>query len=103
MTEPAVSGSTAATRTEADIRETVWSIVIELSPDRDESAKPQTQLIEGLGFNSLALTELAFTLEDEFDLSPIEEETARSIATVGAIQDHVVNELLSRGEITAAG
>jgi acyl carrier protein len=98
---PAPSATTTARppRTETNVRETVRSIVIEVSPERDESASASTGLIEGLGFNSLALVELAFTLEDEFDLAPIEEVTARRITTLAAVQDHVVDELSARGEI----
>ncbi len=73
-------------RTESEVRETVRTIVVEISPSRDESAEPSTPLVDGLGYNSLAVVELAFTLEDEFDLSPIEEATARGITTVGSDQ-----------------
>jgi acyl carrier protein len=88
-------------RSETDVRTLVRSIIIELSPDRDDLAGPQARLVEDLEFNSLALLELAFTLEDEFDLAPIEETTARQITTLGAVCDHVVAELAARGEIVA--
>jgi len=100
MTESAVSAATAG-RSEADVRATVRDMVIELSPSRDESAGPDTHLVDGLGYHSLSLVELAFTLEDEFDLPPIDEPTARSITTVGAVEDHVVGILSARGEIVA--
>jgi acyl carrier protein len=98
MTEPAVSASPQG-RTEPDVRELVRAIVLELGPERFDSAGPDARLLEDLAYNSLALTELAFTLEDEFDLSPIEETTARQITTLGSIQEHVVNELRTRGDI----
>jgi acyl carrier protein len=98
MTEPAVSASPQG-RTEPDVRQLVRTIVIELGPERIDSAGPDARLLEDLGYNSLALTELAFTLEDEFDLSPIEETTARQITTMGSIQEHVVSELRTRGDI----
>ncbi|KAA2265789.1 acyl carrier protein [Solihabitans fulvus] len=102
MTESVQAGTTApGDRTEAGVRELVRSIVIELSPGRDESAGPDAGLIETLGYNSLALIELAFTLEDEFDLAPIEEATARQITTISRVEDHVVNELAGRGELVA--
>jgi len=88
-------------RTETEVRELVRSIIIELSPERDDSADRDAHLIEDLAFSSLALVELAFTLEDEFDLAPIEESTARQITTLGAVQDHVVGELAERGELVA--
>jgi acyl carrier protein len=86
-------------RSENDVRALVRSIIIELSPDRDERTDDDARLVEDLDFNSLALLELAFTLEDEFDLLPIEETTARQITTLRAVQDHVVVELAGRGEI----
>jgi acyl carrier protein len=100
MTESAVSAAMAG-RSEADVRGTVRAMVIELSPARDESAGPDTHLVDGLGYHSLSLVELAFTLEDEFDLPPIDEPTARSITTVRAVEDHVVAVLSARGEIVA--
>ncbi len=100
MTEPVPTVDAAGQeRTEAGVRSLVRSMVIELSPERDESAGPGARLLEDLAFNSLALVELAFTLEDEFDLAPIEETTARQITTLAAVQDHVVAELTARGEI----
>jgi len=102
MSEPAVPlAEGGQRRTEADVRAVVRSMVIELSPERDESAGTGALLVEDLAYNSLALVELAFTLEDEFDLSPIDETTARQITTLGAVQDHVVTELAARGEIAA--
>jgi acyl carrier protein len=100
MTEPAVSAPAGQQgRTEADVRAVVRAVVIELSPERDESAGPDAHLIDDLAYNSLALVELAFTLEDEFDLSPIEEAVARQITTLRAVQEHVVAELRTRGEV----
>jgi acyl carrier protein len=98
MNEPA-SSTAAGSRAEADVREMVRSMVIELSPERVESAGTDARLIDDLAFNSLALVELAFTLEDEFDLAPIQEATARQITTLGAVADHVVSELALRGEL----
>lgn len=103
MSETTISAdATGAGRTESDVRDIVRTVVIELSPERDENAQPSALLVEDLAYNSLALVELAFTLEDEFDLSPIDEPTARRITTMGAVQDHVVAELASRGELRAS-
>ncbi len=102
MTEPVIAAGSSETapapRTEVDVRETVRSIVVELSPAREEP-EPDAPLIEGLGYSSLSLIELAFTLEDEFDLSPIEEATARLISTAELVEEHVVRELRARGGI----
>ena len=89
-------------RSEETVRGYVADIVLELAPNPDgRPAEPGARLVEDLGFHSLALLELAFTLEDEFDLPPIDEATARQITTVQAIGDHVVQILGSRGALAA--
>lgn len=100
MTEPTTPGKVAV-RTETEVRELVRGIVLELAPSPPESAELDARLGEDLGYQSLALTELAFTLEDAFDLAPIDEPTARKITTLGAVIDHVVAELAGRGELAA--
>jgi acyl carrier protein len=99
MTESATATPATTARTEAEVRADVRAVVLELAPDGNESAGPDAQLVEEMGFHSLALLELAFTLEDEFDLPPIDETTARSITTLGAVEAHVVAHLAARGEI----
>lgn len=104
MTEPITS--TAAgdrQRTAEEVRASVRAMVLELAPAKDESVRGDATLINELGYHSLALLELAFTLEDEFDLEPIEEATARQISTVRKVEDHVVDELTARGEISRPG
>lgn len=96
-----ISSAVTTGRTEEEVRDSVRAVVLELAPDGDESAAPDARLAEDLGFHSLALLELAFTLEDEFDLPPIEEATARRITTIARVQDHVVEQLAARGEIAA--
>ncbi|WP_018540271.1 MULTISPECIES: hypothetical protein [unclassified Streptomyces] len=100
MTQPAAS--TEAAPTEAEVRATVEQLVQEMAPDSEGFAcppPPDARLVEDLGYHSLALLEFAFALEDEFDLPPIDEETARAILTVGAVQDHVVGILRERGRL----
>jgi acyl carrier protein len=98
MTDSAIS-ATAGGRRLADVRAAVRSIVTELAPGGNESADPDATLVDDLGYHSLALLELAFTLEDEFDLEPIEEATARRISTVRKVEEHVIEQLAARGEI----
>lgn len=87
-------------RSEEQVRDYVAEIIMELAPNPDElGSDSKLRLVEDLGFHSLALLELAFTLEDEFDLPPIDEATARQITAVGKVADHVVNELRGRGEL----
>jgi acyl carrier protein len=93
MTEPAVA---AQERTEAQIRQTVLTVILEMAPNPEGGNAPETALVDDLGYHSLALMEVAFALEDEFDLDPIDEASARKITTVGAVQDYVVTKLLER-------
>jgi acyl carrier protein len=86
-------------RSEDDIRESVQAIVVELAPGAGDDANADSRLIEDLGFHSLALLELAFTLEDEFNLPPIDEQTAQKITTVGSIAEHVVSTMRGSGAL----
>jgi acyl carrier protein len=87
-------------RSEEEVRSYVAEIVLELATNQDElPAEPGSRLVDDLGFHSLALLELAFTLEDEFDLPPIDETTAREITTVGSVAAHVIANLRSRGAL----
>lgn len=89
-------------RTPADVRAAVRAIVLELAPVRTEQVDPQAGLVDQLGYHSLAMLELAFTLEEEFDLAPIDEPTARRITTLLAIEEHVLAELAGRNELAEA-
>lgn len=80
---------------------TIRAVIAELAPDQDIAFAQETLLVEGLGYHSLALIELAFTLEDEFDLPPIDEEIARGILTVGDVESYVMKELQGRVTNTA--
>ena len=94
------SASTAAEgRTEEDVRTLVRDIILELAPNPDAGTGGDVRLVEDLEFHSLALLELAFTLEDEFDLPAIDEKTAREITTVGRVEDHVVHGLQDQGAL----
>lgn len=79
---------------EAAIRATIRELVSELAPsDAIESVSAEHRLVEDLECHSLALLELAFTLEDEFGLESIDEETVEEIVTVGDVETHVIDEL----------
>jgi acyl carrier protein len=83
-------------RTEQEVRETIRVVIAEISPSKDAEVRDDSRLLEDLEYTSLALLELAFTLEDEFDLLPITEEAARAVTTVGKLIDHVLGELRER-------
>ncbi|MDJ0822245.1 MAG: phosphopantetheine-binding protein [Paracoccaceae bacterium] len=78
----------------SDVEQVIAEIIADLAPEEPKFTK-ETRLVEDLGFHSLALLELAFSLEDEFVLPSIDEETARAIQTVGDVQAHVTQELRS--------
>jgi len=94
MTEP----STAADSSMSAEHAQVHAIIRELAPVQDVELGPTSRLVDDLGYHSLALLELAFTLEDEFDLDPIDEETARTIVTVQDVADHVDRSISARAE-----
>ena|SRR5256885_2045755 len=89
--------------TEEELRASVRAVVLEIAPNpAGAEVDGAISLVDHLDYNSLALLELAFTLEDEHDLMPIDEDTARAMATVEDIQDHIVRELRERTERAAA-
>lgn len=61
--------------------------------DEEIMPTPGMVLIEDLGCHSLALREMAFTFEDEFDLDSNDEKTALQITTVDAAQGLVAKML----------
>jgi acyl carrier protein len=87
-------------RSEQEVRGIVRDLILELAPNpaaAEEFSDPH--LLDQLEFNSLALLEVAFTLEDEFELEPIDRETAERIHTINDIAGHVVDELRKRGDL----
>jgi acyl carrier protein len=83
-------------RSEDEIRDTIRLIVMELAPEQDRTLGDDASLMDHLGYHSLALMELAFTLEDEFDLLPVDEATGRAIQSIRDVQEHVLAELRAR-------
>jgi len=69
------------------------SEVLRLAPRPLERVDAATDLEDELGFDSLALVELALALEQEFDMPPLSEGEALEIRTVGDVQDVVVRTL----------
>jgi acyl carrier protein len=92
--------------TQAEVRQIIEEIVTDLAPGdltdlRDDDGRLATdvRLIEDCGYHSLALMEMAMSLEDEFELSAIDESVARGIQTLGDIQQHVVTELRMNAQL----
>ncbi|WP_378730164.1 acyl carrier protein [Nocardia brasiliensis] len=90
-------------RSEDEIRSLIRILILELAPAPDRADENgDARLVDDLAFHSLALIEMAFTLEDEFDLEPIDEVRARQIATMRDVGDYVVAELAQRGDLADA-
>ena|ERR1035438_4649440 len=79
-----------------DVRARVRSIILQVAPNPDGVQADQTQLVEDLEYHSLALLELGFTLEDEFDLPPLDQAQVQHITTVEEVEDLVLR-LLQQG------
>lgn len=76
---------------EDDVTARTREIIRLLAPAADARCERDGRLIEDLGYHSLALVELAFRLEEEFDLEPITYEQAQDILTVGDVEDFVAD------------
>lgn len=87
--------------TEEEARALIREVITDLAPTRGEVVS-SARLVEELGCHSLSLLELAFSLEDEFDLPTIDEATAREILTVGDVELHVFEHLRANGRLIAA-
>ena len=83
---------------EPEVRTEVRRIILELAPEPPAPPEypPDVAELTDLGYHSLALLELAFELEDTFDLAPIDQEEAMGIKTIMDVQDLVVLQLRGR-------
>jgi acyl carrier protein len=94
------SASTSRARSEQDVRTLIRNLILELAPNPERLQTAQDAiLIDELEFHSLALIEMAFTLEDEFDLEPIDETTATQIVTAKDVEEFILGKLRERGDI----
>lgn len=75
------------------MRSRIREIVRELAPNAERPCTEDALLVEDLEYHSLALLELAFALEDEFDLPPIDEANVQNIHSVRDIEEYVVQQL----------
>ena len=69
-----------------DIAARVRELVGSLIPAGARQVGPSDRLVEDLGFDSVAVLELALALEVEFDLEEIDEEQTVDLVTVGDIE-----------------
>lgn len=82
-----------------EIRQILRNLITELAPGEVHSLTEASRLVEDLDYHSLALLELAFTIEDEFDLDMIDEEAARTIQSVRDVEDLVIAVLTERAAL----
>ncbi len=88
--------SVEAKQADADVRARVRSIILQVAPNPAGVQAGETKLVDHLEYHSLALLELGFTLEDEFDLPPIDQAQVQDITTVEEVEDLVLR-LLRQG------
>ena len=93
--------SIEAKQGDADVRARVRSIILQVAPNPDGVQAGETHLVDHLEYHSLALLELGFTLEDEFDLPPLDQSQVQDITTVEEVEDLVLR-LLKPGTDKAA-
>jgi acyl carrier protein len=78
-------------QSEADVRATVRRIVLELAPNQSPPDVANPHLVDHLEYHSLAMLELAFALEDELELPPIDpEQRDESIRTMADLERYVL-------------
>jgi acyl carrier protein len=87
--------ATGTGRTE--VCERVRRIALAMAVTQVDELRPDTTLVDDLGYDSLRLLELAIALETEFGLSGISTDEAVSITTVGGIEQLIVRVLEERG------
>jgi acyl carrier protein len=76
-----------------EIRNVIRGVILELAPLAAAGPLDELSLVGDLGYHSLALLELAFALEDEFGLPPMDEERAQRIQTVEQVEEYVLDVL----------
>ncbi|MFF3667013.1 acyl carrier protein [Microtetraspora malaysiensis] len=74
-----------------------------MAPNPEGVQAGETRLVEDLGYHSLALLELGFTMEDEFDLPAIDQAQVQHIATVKEVEDLVLELLRASAGDAAYG
>ena len=87
---------TVATAEDNHVRARVRAIAARLAPAAPAEVGSQARLVDDLEYQSLALLELAFALEEEYGLAPIDEAIAARIRTVGDIEGYILTQLRQR-------
>lgn len=72
----------------ASVEERIVDIIAEQLGVSKEQIKPETDIANDLGADSLDIAELMIAFEEEFDID-IKEEDAQNITTVGQVVEHI--------------
>lgn len=78
------------------MRVRVREVTVESAPEPRLDVSAQTSLIEDLGYQSLAMLELGFILEEEFDIALIDTESPIDVRTVGELEEWIVEKIEER-------
>jgi acyl carrier protein len=93
--------SSEAKAADTDVRAKVRSIILQVAPNPDGAQSVgETQLVDHLEYHSLALLELGFTMEDEFNLPPLDQSQVQDIRTVEEVEDLVLRLLRQNADAT---
>lgn len=86
-------GVTATLRTQ--VEDVVCWLVGEIAPDWAGPARPDQWLVADLGYYSLLVIELAFALEELFQLGSVSAEDAPPVSTVLDLQEYLFEKIRS--------
>lgn len=78
--------------------ERVREVIGDMSPNKVRDPKPDQNLIEDLGYESVSFMELALALEAEFNLFEFDEEQAENMITVGDVSNLIGELVIAAGE-----
>jgi len=73
----------------AVIQQTVRNVLLQFAPHPADSVDENTDLVAELAYNSLAMLEAVFVLEEELSVDLVNDGTAGHMATVGDVERYV--------------
>lgn len=75
------------------LRRTVRDALVEFAPQTPESITGETSLVNELAYNSLAMLEVIFVLEEKLEIELVNDGTATQMRTVRDVEDYVLGLL----------
>ncbi|WP_055589240.1 acyl carrier protein [Peterkaempfera griseoplana] len=73
-----------------DITARIHGIISRMSPTGAAVGSPADRLVEDLGYDSVTFLELAVALEEEFDLTALDDDQATDLTTVAQVEALVI-------------